>query len=151
MNPSEGKTTGRFSARGLSRTLPAVIPVAAEILRVGRRRVATGRVHVRKVVRDRFVTVDEPLRRDDVVVERVPVNRIIDGPVAPRQEGDTLVLPVVEEVLVTQLRLVEEVRVRMRRSARRHRRQVRLRREEVRIERRPMAAAPGSTHGAAQD
>lgn len=63
------------------------------------------------------VLVDEPLYVEDVEVERVPVNRIVDGPVETRQEGDITIIPVVEEVVSIQKRLLlkEEVRVRRRR------------------------------------
>ena len=51
--------------------------------------------------------------QDDYDIEHVPVGRIIDAPVAQRQEGETLVLPVVEEVLVyrRKLYLREEIRI----------------------------------------
>ena len=48
---------------------------------------------------------------------------------------------VIEEILVTRLRLIAEVRVRVKRSVRRDRRKVRLRREELNVERRPAAAS----------
>jgi uncharacterized protein (TIGR02271 family) len=50
---------------------------------------------------------------DRVHVERVPVNEEVDAPPQVRQEGDTLVVPVIEEVLVVtkRYRIIEEVRV----------------------------------------
>ncbi len=50
---------------------------------------------------------------DRVEVERVAVNEEVDTPPETRQEGDTLVVPVVEEVLVVtkRYRIIEEVRV----------------------------------------
>lgn len=50
---------------------------------------------------------------DRVEVERIPVNQETDTPPQVRQEGDTLVVPVVEEVLVVtkRYRVIEEVRV----------------------------------------
>jgi len=90
-----------------------VIPVIEETLEVRKRAVDVGGVRVRKNVQEREQTVDETLLREEVQVERVPMNRVLDGPVEPRQEGDTLVIPVVEEVLVIEKRLVlkEEIRV----------------------------------------
>jgi len=35
-----------------------------------------------------------------VQVERVPVERILDSPMTSRYDGDTLVIPVMEEVLL---------------------------------------------------
>jgi hypothetical protein len=50
---------------------------------------------------------------DRVEVERVAVDQQVDAPPKVRQEGDTLVVPVVEEVLVVtkRYRIIEEVRV----------------------------------------
>jgi hypothetical protein len=61
---------------------------------------------------------DDTLFSDDVTVERVPVNRLIDAPVETRQEGETTVIPVIEEVLTIQKRLFlkEEVRITRKRT-----------------------------------
>jgi uncharacterized protein (TIGR02271 family) len=117
----------------------AVIPIVAESLQVGRREVETGRVRLTKLVHEAQEVVDLPLLAEEVRVERVPVGRIVDGPVEPRQEGDTLVLPVLEEVLVVEKRLMlkEEIRVTRIRTEARSPQTVTLRTEEVRIERPP--------------
>lgn len=114
-----------------------VVPVVAETLAVGRRRVPSGRLRVRKAVRTRRVVVDEPLVREATRVERIAVNRPIEAPPAIRHEGDTLVIPLVEETLVVEKRLVlrEEVRITKRRVAARAPRQVTLRSEEAVVER----------------
>jgi uncharacterized protein (TIGR02271 family) len=117
----------------------AVVPVIAEELQVGRRSVETGRVRVTKLVREQQQVVDEPSVTEEVVVERVPVNRYVDGPVEPRQEGDTLVVPVLEVVVVVERRLMlkEEVRITKRRSESRSPQTVTLRSEDVKLERNP--------------
>ena len=58
--------------------------------------------------------------RDDCEVKRVPVRRLIDKPVEPRQEGDTWIVPLVEEVLVVEKRLLlrEELHITRRREKR---------------------------------
>jgi uncharacterized protein (TIGR02271 family) len=115
----------------------AVIPVVAEELQVGRQVVETGRVRVTKVVHEDQETVDQPTVTEEVVVERVPVNQFVEAAPAPRQEGETLVLPVLEEVVVVQRKLLlkEEVRVTKRRTESRQPQTVSVRREEVKIER----------------
>lgn len=57
--------------------------------------------------------VEEALFSDDVGVERVPVNKLIDEPAQTRQEGEITVVPVMEEVLTVQRRLLlkEEIRI----------------------------------------
>src|SRR3954469_15149605 len=89
-----------------------VIPVVREDVEIGKRVQETGRVvvHVEPHVKAQVVNV--PLVEQDVHVERVPVNRQVDAPAPPRQEGDVTIVPVYEEILVVQKRLVlkEEIR-----------------------------------------
>ncbi len=63
------------------------------------------------------ITMSDALFTEDVDVERIPVNRILDAPVEVRQEGDTTIIPVIEEVITVQKRLLlrEEVRITRRR------------------------------------
>ena len=124
-----------------------VIPRVEERARVEKRPLVTGRVRVTKQVTEHRETVDEPLLAEEVEVRRVPVERWLDGPAGPRQEGDTLVVPVLEEVLVVEkrLRVKEELHITRRSRERHHPQEVTLRREEVRVERDAPdpAAAPG--------
>ncbi len=124
-----------------------VIPVLVEDARLSKKKVETGTVRLRKVVHTREEIVTPNLTRERVYVERVPVGRAVDGPVATRQEGDTFVVPVLEEVLAIEKRLVliEEVRVTVRREPHASPPQrVLLRREEVVVERDPRGPAKAS-------
>ncbi len=125
--------TDEVSAEG-ERT---VLPVLEESLRVEKRRVERGRVRIRKVVREHEGVVDEPLLSERVEVERVAVNELVDYAPAVREEGDVTVIPIVEEVLVVEKRLLlkEEVRVTKKQTERREPQRVTLRREEAIIER----------------
>jgi len=122
-----------------------VVPLTEERAKVARRLVETGRVRVSKTVSERSEVVDLPLTREQVDVERVAVNRIIEGPVEARRDGDTLIIPVVEEVLVVEKRLMlrEEVRVTTRTTETRDPQTVTLRREEAVVER----SGPEGTSG----
>ena len=113
-----------------------VIPVIAETLDVGRRELH-GAVRVHKRVVENLVNVDETVREEHVSVERVPVGRPVDGPVGIRHEGDVMIVPVVEERLVAERRLVlvEELHIRREVSTRRAPQQVLLRQEQVVVER----------------
>lgn len=115
---------------------PAV-PVIAEELDVQKRVVETGKVRLTKVVHECETVVDEPLFRDEVEVEHVLINRVVDGPVPVRYEDDTMIIPMMEEVLVVEKRLVlkEELHIRRRCIETRRPQQVVLRHEEVRVER----------------
>jgi uncharacterized protein (TIGR02271 family) len=113
------------------------IPRVEERLRVGKRSVTTGRVRVRKTVRRRRQTLDIPLKREVVAVRRVPVNRVVPGPVAVRQQGSVTIVPVLEEVPVvtTQLVLKEELHIETRATRVGARRDVVLRSENVEVTR----------------
>lgn len=87
------------------------IPLVEEQLRVGKREVETGRARVRTVTDERLVNVNEELFHSEATVERVPIDREIDAPPPIREEGDTVIVPVIEERLVKRLFLVEEVRL----------------------------------------
>jgi uncharacterized protein (TIGR02271 family) len=114
-----------------------VIPLAREQLAVGKRKVQTGGVRVSTHVREHEEVVDVPLEREEVDVERVEVGRVVEVVPEVRREGDTLIVPLVEEVLVVEKRLVlrEEVRVTTRRSQTHQPQRVTLRSEEAEIER----------------
>jgi uncharacterized protein (TIGR02271 family) len=116
---------------------PLVLPVTAEALDVQTRRVETGRVRIHKTVQTREVLVDEPLLREEVVIARVPVNRVVEGPIPVGYEKDTMMISLLEEVLVVETRLLlkEEVHITTRRTETHTPEQVTLRHEDVTIER----------------
>jgi len=113
------------------------IPVVEERAVVRKRKRVTGAVRVRTVVREREEVVDETLAAEAVEVERVPLGRWIDAPVPVRQEGDTTVVTLHEEVVVVErrLRATEEVRLTRRRSTRHATGRLTLRRQEAVVER----------------
>lgn len=113
------------------------IPRVEERPSVGKRSVVTGRVRVSKKVRRRTQTLDIPLKREEAVVRRVPVNRVVPGPVAVRRQGSVTIVPVLEEVPVvtTQLVLKEELHIETRTSRVFARRGVVLRSENVEVTR----------------
>lgn len=124
------------------------MPVIQEELQINRRVTDTGRgVRVRKTVTEEPLRVDEVLQTQALQVERVAIDAWIEGaPPVQRQEGNTLVIPVLEEVLVVQkrVRLKEEIRITA--SAHEHRatEQVMLREEHVTVERFDEAGAASS-------
>jgi stress response protein YsnF len=114
------------------------VPVIEEQLQVSRREVETGRaLRLRKQVDEEPVEVRQNLQRDVIETRRVPIGRVVEGPVGIRHEGDVTIVPVLQERLVThtELVLVEEIHIRRRTEVREERGQVNLRRERVVIER----------------
>ena len=115
----------------------ALISIAEEQAVVRKRRLEGATVRVTKAVLTEEQTVDEALVSEEIEVERTRVDSVVDAPEPIRTEGDTTIIPLYEEVLVVEKRLVltEEVRVSKRRTERREPQRVTLRREEVNVER----------------
>ncbi len=92
------------------------MPLLEEELRVQKRSIATGKVRVRSVVDTVEEVARAELADERVDVTRVPVGREIDAAPSVRTEGDVTIVPVVEEVLVVEKRLVlkEELHIRRR-------------------------------------
>jgi len=113
-----------------------VIPIVAEQLNVEKKEIETGRVRIVKHIREREELVDEPLFQEDVTIERVAVNRIVDEAPPTRRDGDTLIIPLLEEVLSVEKRLLfrEELRVSRRRTETHQPQWAPLRKEEATIE-----------------
>ena len=113
-----------------------VIPVVEETLRVEKREYESGRVLVHKTVTERDEVAEVLLRQQDLIVERVPVGRAVSEAPPTRQDGDTLIVPILEEVLVVEKRLFlkEELHIRKHSSERTEQHKVRLRTEHVEIE-----------------
>lgn len=94
------------------------IPIIEERAVVSKRLVETGRVQVHIRVETREEMVRAELTRDEVTVERFAVNRRVETAPDIRQDGEVTIIPVVEEVLVVEKRLmlVEEIHLRRRRT-----------------------------------
>ena len=95
-------------------TTEQVIPVLEERLRIGKRTVETGRLRVAVTTETAEEILRETLRTRRVEVERVPFGHEVTEAPQTRQEGDVLVVPVVEEILVVEKRLVLREEIRMR-------------------------------------
>ena len=125
---------------------PITAPVIDESLRIDKRQVDHGGWRIVRTVSKREEAVDEPLVAQTVHVERRAVGRLLPSLETPaaRQEGDTLIVPVVEEVLVAEKRLMlrEELHITRTASTRRHAETFVLRREDVAIERLDPDAPP---------
>lgn len=121
------------------------LPLFGETVTVGTRKVVTGRVTVRVTPASHDHTVPIALSEQSVSVERVTVGRFIDEMPPTRVEGDTTIIPVVEERAVVSIRLFlrEEVRVRPVRTTTTAERTVTLRQETADVDRHDIQ--PGDT------
>jgi uncharacterized protein (TIGR02271 family) len=90
------------------------IPLVEERARVAKQDVVTGKVTVRTVSEDIQQIVREHLDQETIEVTRVPVNREVDKAPEVRTIDGVLIVPVLEERLVIEKRLVlaEELHIR---------------------------------------
>jgi uncharacterized protein (TIGR02271 family) len=123
------------------------LPVVQEEFDVGKRVVDTGIVRVRTTTSEHEELVQMPLEREDVIVERVAIGRAVDAPLDVRHEGDVMIVPVHEEVIVVrrQRMVKDELHIRRRLSTVDATQPVVLRRQDVSVEHEPAGGA-GAPH-----
>lgn len=112
------------------------VPVIHEEAHISKRVEETGAVRVRLVSEVVDAPCDVGTTHESYEVEHVSVGRVVDARREPWTDGDALVVPVYEEVLVPRLVLKEEIRLVRRRSTRQASGTVSLRRERAVVERR---------------
>lgn len=113
-----------------------ITPVAREEISVQKRMRPLRRVRVRKRVVESHTPVELVSAREDVEVERVPVGKLVDVVPEVRVEGATTIVPVVEETVVVEKRILvrEEIRITKRRTERIRRVDVPIKQEVVNVE-----------------
>ncbi|MCR5888798.1 YsnF/AvaK domain-containing protein [Hymenobacter sp. J193] len=108
----------------------------------------SGRVQIIKRVHEQEEQLNVLLQQENVQVERRPVNQFVaddaELPVS-RQEGDTTIIPVLREVVVTRVLVVEEIRITKQVVQVPHTQTVQLRQEEIQIERQSFLSDDAAT------
>jgi len=122
-----------------------VLPIAHERVIVRKRIVDKAKVRVRTSVAEDEAVVHDELLREAISVERVPVGREVFEVPQIRREGDLLIVPVVEERVFVEKRLVvtEELHIRTEQIREPFQAPVTLRRTVVNVEREELQ--PSST------
>src|SRR5215211_6678950 len=89
------------------------LPLAEEHAHIEKRQVVTGKVRVHTAVDMFDQSITEELTAERVAVHRVPINRYVEIPPGIRTEGELTIIPVLEEVLVVETKLVlkEEIHI----------------------------------------
>ena len=114
-----------------------VIPVIEEQPRFRKRKIETGSVRIKKTVHETPRILEETLSKEEISIERRPCEKIVDEPAQARQEGDTWILPVQEEILVVTKRILIREEIYVRKQTLQHKEKVtaQVRKEEVVIDR----------------
>lgn len=137
------KTSERLhqSSPSLGETIPVVkVPVLQEELVVGKRVVDTGKgVRIQQTVHEEEEIVRQMLMQESVSVERVLICTLVDPENKPqiRHDGDTMIIPIFDEVLVVEkkLRLKEELHIKRQQADVESEQRVMLRSSDVTVER----------------
>ena len=118
-------------------TQSPAVPLYSEELSVSRQQITGDTVQVSVVTHEGEGVVDEMLNYERVEIDRVPIGRPVDAIPPVRQEGETTILPVVEEIIVVQRRLIlkEEVRITRLHVSERYQEAVVLRKQDAVITR----------------
>lgn len=116
------------------------MPIVEERARVAKLRVEGARIAVRTRIEPAIESVETRLAHDRYEIERVPVGTFFDHPPQERREGDTLIIPIVEEVavVVKRLRVVEELRITRHEYTTPFQESVEVRRMRASVERTPV-------------
>ena len=114
------------------------VPLAEEHVTVTKREVTTGRVVIKTLVETVQEMARADLRSEIAEVTRVPLDQLVSGAVPDvRQEGEVTIVPVFEEVLVVEKRLIlkEEIHIRRRSTVEAIEEAIPVRRQSAQIER----------------
>jgi stress response protein YsnF len=89
------------------------LPLTEEQIHIEKRRVTSGKVRVQTVVDVTDELVTQELTAERVAVSRVPVNRYVEIAPQIRTEGELTIIPVLQEVLVVERKLLlkEEIHI----------------------------------------
>ena len=109
------------------------IPLPVEEVSVSRREIKRANVQIALNTRTREQLIAEELTHFRVEIERFSIDQTVEAVPPIRQEGDITIIPVVEEVVIVERRLVlkEEVRVRRVSTKEQHQETVVLRQQEA--------------------
>jgi len=108
-------TTGTVGHDTSGPTTDNAMTLSEEEMRVGKQRVETGRVRLRKYIVTENVTKTVPVQREEVRIEREPItdaniDRAMDGPALSEEEHE-VVLHAEQAVVEKDVRPVERVRL----------------------------------------
>lgn len=106
-------TTDRLDAMGTERNTERKMKLREEELDVDKHEVSAGEVEVRKEVHEETRQIDVPVTREEIYVERKPVNKEDTAGTIGRMEDETIRVPLKEEEIEVRKRPVvkEEVEI----------------------------------------
>jgi stress response protein YsnF len=133
MTDKQGEEVRVSSAPDRDDESEIVLPLYAEEISVSKRVVPKTSVQVSTITHQHEEVINELLAHERVEIERVAIGERVEVKPEVREEGDTIIVPVVEEVatVVRHLVLKEEIRIRRIRSEEQLQERVVLRKQEA--------------------
>ena len=113
-----------------------VLPIINEEVVVDKQVDENGKVLIsKKILEEDFNTI-MPVFREEVLIERFQINSFVDGvPPITRVEGEKTIIPVLKEVYVKRLLLVEELHITKQKTINNININEKIRRNEITVER----------------
>lgn len=139
--PFEAQQAGQQTTRAGAGREKASVALREEELKVGKREVEYGGIRLRKIIRTETVNQPVELKREEIVVERVPGTQRAQTGKAFEQEEIYIPLRREEPVVQKEARVREEVRVSKRAETERQTVSEQVRKEDVQIDRSGAQAA----------
>lgn len=134
-HPHPSTATGKGTPETRPTPEQATMQLREEQVKVGKREVEAGGVRLRKIVRTEIVNQPVELRREEIVVERVPASEAHSGEQRAFNEQEVFIpLRREEAVVQKETSLREEVRVRKQTQTDRQQVTEQVRKEDVEIE-----------------
>jgi uncharacterized protein (TIGR02271 family) len=126
----------RSPASGSVPGQPDTLEIKQEEAEIQKSRILTGSVKIRTLVETFEDRVAAEVERQDVEITRVPVGRVVTTRPDVRFEDDMTIIPILEEELVVEKRLIlrEELHIRRKKTSETIEMPVMLRRDKVNVE-----------------
>ena len=138
---NESEPVASVSTNRIATESEMIIPVMAEHLQIDKKTIDTAKVIISKKVTEHQEEINIPLLSEQYEVVRVPVHQTVaTPPAAMRQEGDTMIVTVVKEILVVEKRyeILEELHITRRVTEQVETQSITLQTEEISVTRTPL-------------
>ncbi|MDQ2719783.1 MAG: YsnF/AvaK domain-containing protein [Bacteroidota bacterium] len=112
------------------------LEVIEEEVVISKKLIETGKVKISKKVNEYQQLVNTSLIHEEIDIKTIPINKYIETAPEPiRHEGDTMIIPVIKEVVVVRIMLVEEIHITKKKVPTNDSQTISLSKEEIVIER----------------
>ena len=114
-----------------------VIPVVEETVVVDKEVFESEKIFIRKTIKTENVNINIPLINDVCEIHYVPSDKVFDSYPLSRQVGDTMIIPIVKEILVIKKKyqMTQEIHVTKIKTSTPFLQQIELKKEQVKVER----------------